>query len=315
MKVVLYLDPAIWQGRVVQLTSKYSQVTFVFAESKERIPNDCEVLITSHGFKPEDLEDKKRLKLILVPFTGINQLPLSYLNKRNITVCNTHVHASVVAERGLALGLALLGRVVELDERLRKGWHHVGDRTWVSLFGKRVGILGMGAIGQALYRLLQPFQIELITLRRYEPRLKPLGIQATYFDSVEDVCLYSDLIYNILPLTSKTERLLDAKLINRLHGKFLINIGRGPTIDEAALYRALRDGILRGGAFDVWYQYQDNEPSAFPFHELSNVVLSPHCAGMAEKSDALMMEDTLRNLERYLNGEPLDNVVRLEAEY
>lgn len=317
MKVVVYVKhwKDIWENGIQQFQGNHPNHSIDFVDTKDAIDRDVEVLISHYGFTPEELSFFPQLKLILVPFTGVNQLPTAYLKEKGIIVCNTHAHAFDVAERGLALTLALLGRVVELDNAFRAGWKGIGDTTWTSLNGKTVGILGMGAIGMELYKLLRPFQVKLITLRRHEARLKEHGIVAEYVDSIKDVCLAADVVYNILPLTPETTGVIDGNILKDMHHKFIVNIGRGLTIDEESLYVSLRDGILRGGAFDVWYQYGTDKPSRFPFNELSNVVISPHCAGISEESGYRTMEDTLRNLENYFNDLPLNNVVRLNVGY
>lgn len=315
MKVAILLNQDIWNVDIENLKKQYPDVTFSLVRTNDELSEDIEVLITSNGFTEEDLIDKTNLKLIMVPFSGINQLPIQYLQERGLTVCNTHVHAYEVAERGLALTLALLGRVVELDRQFRSGWDAVSNKQWVSLFNKKVGILGMGAIGQALYALLKPFNIQLVTLKRYQSLLQKKGIEACYVDTIEKVCLQSEIVINILPLTPDTRGIIDHKILKRMQNKFLVNIGRGPTIEEEALYVALKDGILRGGAFDVWYQYGEHEPSKYPIHELPNVVISPHCAGITETIIHRQMEATLRNLENYINQKPLENVVQLNVGY
>lgn len=317
MKIYIFTKhwQRIWMDGVRQFQDKHLTHSIQYIESKEELSSDVEVLITTYAFSPEELSQYPQLKVIMVPFTGVNQLPAEYLQERGIIVCNTHAHAFDVAERGLALTLSLLGRVVELDRTFRSGWMNVGDTTWTSLYGKTVGILGMGAIGIELYQLLRPFHVKLVTLRRYEERLKVKGIEAQFVDTMKEVCLLSDVLYNILPLTSETEGIIDGHILREMYGKFIVNIGRGHTIDEEALYTALKDGTLRGGAFDVWYQYGTEKPSNYPIYELPNVVISPHCAGVSEDSGYRTMADTLQNLENYMNGLPLNNVVSLDAGY
>ena len=90
-----------------------------------------------------------------------------------------------------------------------------------------------------------------------------------------------------------------------MNGKFLVNVGRGDAVDEEGLYEALKEGILRGAAIDVWYQYPKGgettaEPSKYPIHELPNVVLSPHLAGFTPQSARLNIEQTIENIRAFL---------------
>jgi phosphoglycerate dehydrogenase-like enzyme len=102
----------------------------------------------------------------------------------------------------------------------------------------------------------------------------------------------------------------------------LVNVGRGPIVDEAALYAALRDGTLYAAGLDVWYNYPADEaarahtpPSDYPFHELDNVVMSPHRAGSSVETEALRMVHLARLLNAAARGEPMPNRVDLEAGY
>jgi phosphoglycerate dehydrogenase-like enzyme len=130
-------------------------------------------------------------------------------------------------------------------------------------------------------------------------------------------------LFVCLPHTPDTDGLIGAAELALLPpGAILVNIARGPIVDEAALYRALRDGPLHAAGLDVWYQYPENEsarsrtqPSALPFHELDNVILSPHRAGHTAGAELLRIEHLTQLLNAAARGEPLPNPVDLEAGY
>lgn len=316
MNICVAVSPSmvgLWKNGMNEFQQCFPQVDICIVDHKDRIGPEVEVLIATMGLKPEDLEDKQQLQLLMVPFTGVNQLPLEFLNERGITLVNSHINAQYVAERGLALALALMGRVTELHEQFREGWNGMTDTSWTSLIRKKVGILGMGDIGRELALLLSPFHGEIVTLKRYEKRCD--GLQnITFVESMEDIFLKSDILFNILPLTEQTRGIINRELLKKLKGKYFVNIGRGPVVEEEALYDLLSTGVIKGAALDVWYQYHD-DPSRFPIHKLPNVVISPHCAGSSVECNPRNMEDTLENLENYLNGKGLRNVVKTSHGY
>jgi phosphoglycerate dehydrogenase-like enzyme len=109
--------------------------------------------------------------------------------------------------------------------------------------------------------------------------------------------------------------LIDARRLALMKGSaFLVNIARGAVVDEDAIYAALRDRVIGGAALDVWWQYPnaaepDRRPSRYPFHELPNVVMTPHCSGWTEGMVARRWAEVAGNINRFVRGEPLENVV------
>ena len=121
----------------------------------------------------------------------------------------------------------------------------------------------------------------------------------------------SEWIFVTLPMTAKTEKMIDAQKLAAVSGKVLINVGRGSVIDEEGLYYALKDGILKGAAIDVWYAYPPPGPpslvypSKYPFHELPNVILSPHVGGFTPQATQLNTDQVIENITAYLKtGRP-----------
>ncbi|HSV57100.1 MAG TPA: 2-hydroxyacid dehydrogenase, partial [Magnetospirillaceae bacterium] len=237
----------------------------------------------------EKYEAASRLRAVFVPFVGINHLPSDLLLERGVEVYNCHGNAFSVAERALAMTLAAFGRVIEFHNDLRAGrWHGfwVGkghEDFWHSLQGRSCAVLGMGAIGSAIARLLKAFDCPVTGYRRGH-----LSETPPYFDRVArdaaDAVRDAEVVFVALPLTAETEGLVSRELLAGMKGKFLVNVGRGAIVDEEGLYRSLADGILAGAAIDTWYTYpskgcETGAPSRFPIHELPNVVLSPHVAG------------------------------------
>jgi len=281
--------------------------------------NEVEILITSSITK-EELDKASNLTTIIFPYAGVNNPPLERIKEKNINLINTHAHAPIVALRAVTLGLALLGRVVELHKQLEKGIWRGFDATnnWIALLEKKVGMLGMGAIGLHIAKYLEPYNPHFVTLSRYKEKIVN-NHEWTFYDSVEEVCLNADIVFISLPLTKDTKGIIDKNILSKMQDKYLVNVGRGELIVEADFYDALKNNTLKGAAIDVWYQYPTKNsvtpPSKYPFHELPNVILSPHVAGMSDFTNKLVADEIFDNLSYYITHKRYKYVVNLDKEY
>ena len=259
---------------------------------------------------PSVFEAAVALKAVFVPFTGINHLPVPLLLERGVKAYNIHGQAASVAQCALAMTLAFYGRLVEYHNDLRNAkWHGfwVGkgaEDEWNSIFGRPCAIFGTGAIGIALARMLKAFDCPVTGYRR-----RPGEPLPPHFDRIETdlrkAVQDAELLFIALPLTPSTQGLFTKELLLSARGKFLVNVGRGPIVDEEGLYLALKDGVLKGAAIDTWYTYPQagattGAPSRFPIHELPNVILSPHVGGSTRDSLGAKVGDTLENIGEWL---------------
>jgi len=268
------------------------------------------------------LKAASALKLIQVHYTGVNHLPLGLLKKRGVRVMNTHGGSDWVAEKAVGLLLAFLGRVAEFHHDLKQErWHGfvIGaglEDSWTSVRGKTVGILGTGSVGLGCANLLKPFGCKLMGFRKSAIPLDPFEEISTDIDLV---LTNSDIVINTLPLTNETRGLLSSERLMEMGGKILINVGRGPVIDEEGLYRALSGNVLVGAALDTWYTYPEGRtigaPSRFPIHNLKNVLLSPHVGGFTKDALRANIDDSFDNLNAFLADGSLRSEVSLEEEY
>jgi phosphoglycerate dehydrogenase-like enzyme len=317
MKVVFYQKlNSLWKQKFEPVFSEFPDVQFVtnLEEAKGQLA-DADVLV---GGKPDRaaIEAAAKLAYIVVPFAGVNHLPLDLIHERGIRVSNSHGNAYFVAERTAAMILAYYGKIIEYhnDMRERAQWHGfwVGrglDDTWESVYGKSCVILGAGEIGKATAALLKPFGIRMTGYKR-----RPVDTPVEGFDEmvyeVDEALEKGEIIVIALPATEETKALIDRRRLSAMKGKFLVNVGRGSIVEEKALYEALESGLLKGAAIDCWYRYPEEgtvgEPSAYPIHRLDNVVLSPHAAGFTRQSTEKNIEHAALNLAGYLReGRPL----------
>jgi len=265
------------------------------------------------------------LKAVFVPFVGVNHLPADLLVERGVSVFNCHGNAESVAERALALTLAGFGRIVEFHNDLRaETWHGFWvnkgrEDFWHSIFRKRCTILGVGAIGEALARLLKAFDCPVTGYRRKSGAPAPAHFDEVTTD-LHAAVSGADIVFVALPLTDSTRGLVGAAELQAMRGAYLVNVGRGEVVDEAALYAALKDGTLSGAGIDVWYTYPKGgsvkgAPSRFPIHELPNVVLSPHVAGSTWEAVDINVRQTIDNVKRWVATGDAIHRVDLAASY
>lgn len=248
----------------------------------------------------EQLVKAKSLKDIFIPFTGQNGFDLDFVEKLGINIHITQIHAKFVAERALALALALLGNITYFDREMHDGrWgkRNFDDRvSWTSLFNKKIGIYGYGEIGRHIHNLVKHFSDEVYAYNRSRKH------DVTYVDSLDELVEKCEVIFIATPINEGTRGSINEDLLSKMTGKYLINIGRGAVVSEFGLYRALSTNTLAGYGSDVWYNYPEKgsneaKPSMYPIEEY-NVVMTPHCAGFADGAENLRYLDTLNQINR-----------------
>ena len=279
---------------------------------------EAEVLVSGR-VRSSNLDLLPNLKMIIVPYTGLNGLDLPAIESKGIKVLNTSAHSHFVAERALALILALRGNLVNFHNSMVKGnWsnRYEDDRlSWTSLFGKKVAIYGYGSIGQNVAALMKPFGVE-IGIIAYKKRSFE---GAENFESLEALCRWCDLLMITAPLNEHTEGSVNDSVLKEMDGKYIVNVGRGAVIEEEALYKRLSDGTLAGFASDVWFQYPNKQspdrfPSAYPIHELSNVIMTPHNAGFEVTSRQVRYGDVLDQIIEFARSESSSDKVESQGE-
>ena len=320
MKIVFYNRlNRLWVQRIEELRREFEHVDFVTDPDEVKSALGSANALVTGGISLELIQRAQGLEMIFVPFAGVDGLPLDYVKKRGVKISNAHGNAPYVAERGIAMALAFYGKVIDYHNDLRESrWHgfaaHRGIRdTWDSIRGKICAVIGAGEIGKQVAKLLNAFKCRVIGFKK-----RPVSETPEHFDEItlnlDEALQEGELIFICLPLTEQTKGMFSAELLAGLKGKFLVNLGRGGIVDEEGLYRALKDGILKGAGIDVWYGYpkegEDQRiPSKYPIHELPNVVLSPHVAGFTPQAATLNIEQTIDNIRAYLKtGRPVFEV-------
>jgi len=272
------------------------------------------------GWRPnkELLDASKKLKLFINPGAGVQHLLelFSEIQKeRDIVLVNGHGNAVFTAEHIIAMLLGAANQLFPHHELMKQGKWRSGDEVVKSIpiASLKIGLLGYGHVNREVHRLLVAFGPEIYVLRRHpQNSLKEHGLptQRIYNpEELDDFLTSVNVLIVALPLTEKSKGMIGEPELELLGRRgFLINAGRGPVVKEDALYHALKENKIAAAAIDVWYDYrpkQDAEgrkyPYSHPFHELDNILLSPHRA--ASPMDNLeRWDDVIENIKRCAAG-------------
>ena len=254
-----------------------------------------------------------RLRLIASFGTGVDHIDVNAAREKGITVTNTPgVLSEDTADVAMALILAVPRRIVQGDTKIRSGqwdgWSPTG-MLGHRINGKRLGIIGMGSIGQAIARRAKAFgmSIHYHNRKAVHPSTEA-ELEATYWENVEQMLPRVDIISVNCPSTTATHHLLNAHRLGLLSShSYLVNTGRGDVIDELALIDLLKQKKIAGAGLDVY----ENEPNVkSELFDLPNVVLLPHIGSATIEGRHAMGDKVIINIQTFLDGHtPPDRVV------
>lgn len=263
---------------------------------------------------PKILAAATRLRLVQVPWTGMDTFDFAAMRGFSVPVCNTHSNAGAVAELAVAIVLDLLKKLSYHDRKMRDGdWNRVQAPLSLKssmLSDARACVLGYGAIGSRIAALLHAFGTRVSAV---DPVAAPDDSVAEVFppERLPEAVADASVIVCTLPLTPATRGSLSSAFFAALPpGAVFVNMSRAPVVDEDALWDALRSGRLGGFGADVWWNApkrgeSQSYPSAkHPFWTLPNVLLSPHRAGFVDNS-LPHLDGAVENLANLATGRPL----------
>jgi phosphoglycerate dehydrogenase-like enzyme len=259
-----------------------------------------------------------RLRLYQVPGAGIDGIDRASLPPTAV-LCNCFGHEDAIAEYVMSILLARHVPFAAADRDLRQGkwtyWAGNPHALHSEMSGTTIGLLGFGHIGRAVAQRAKSFGMTVIVANRSPVAASGLIDRALGLDALEEFMGSADAIVVSLPLAKETRGLIGSRELAamRRHG-FIINVGRGPVIDEQALYQALAERRIGGAAIDTWYVYPQTigeitHPSRLAFNDLDNVVLTPHMSGWTHGTIRRRQQAMADNIARLQRGEPLVNVV------
>lgn len=265
--------------------------------------NDLDTLITT-SLTEEELMKLPKLRNIIVPKTGLDDIDESIVDNDFITILNSHNSAPYIAERALGLLMTLAGRIGVFDSRLKKGkWNIKGDsNTWTTLRNKKVGIYGYGHIGKEFEKMIRPFTSDLYTINRHKDYPSNLKL----LEDINELTKVCDIVLVAVPGNSSTENTIGANELANLDGGLLVNVGRGRVIHEKSLFEALESGKLLGYASDVWFKYPEESfelchPSSYELNKFENVVMTPHNAWNHDDKKGLGLEEMSKQVKSLIS--------------
>lgn len=262
------------------------------------------------------------LRLFHVPGAGFDGIDLAAVPAAAV-VCNCFGHEQAIAEYVFATLLRQAVPIEAADAGLRQGdwayWAGGPDaacNTHGELAGKTIGLVGYGHIGRAIAQRAQAFEMPVLVANRSPVKVAPPVGQGFPLPPPVTFWQAADIVVVSLPLTPETRGLVGAAAFAALRpSAVVINVGRGPVIDEVALFQALQTKRIAGAVIDTWYRYPKPSeagvrPATLPFHRLANVVMTPHMSGWTQGTIRRRQAAIAANISCCREGRPCTNVVR-----
>ena len=275
-------EPDLW-SRKEDLKAKLAEAKALVVRNRTQVTREL-------------IEAAPKLKVIARAGVGLDNIDVSAADENGVVVAAAlGINAVAVAEHTLGLAIALARSIVDRDKSTRAGeWNRAAGSE---ISNKSWGVLGFGATGRAVAKLLQGFGCDVLA---YDPFVESAdGVKLT---SLEDVVANSDILSIHLPATQETTGIINRTLLAKMkRSALLVNVGRGEVINEAELESALREGLIAGAALDVRVS---EPPKDNLFKELSNVILTPHIAGITKESQAAINRVLVSEIEAALTGSP-----------
>ena len=284
----IHREPDLWNKKE-ELKAKLKDATALVVRNRTQVTREI-------------IESAPKLRIIARAGVGLDNIDIKAADENGVVVAAAlGINARAVGEETLLLALALSRKLVELDKSTRAGeWNR---KAGSEITGKTWGLLGFGATARATAELLVGFRVKVIA---YDPFAKPdsaylNSINAT-MASLNEVIANSDVISIHLPATPETSNLLNSALFSAMKSSaIIVNVGRGEVINESDLEGALKNGVIAGAALDV---RAVEPPTDARFRDLSNVVLTPHIAGITHESQAAINRVLVSEIKNALAGQP-----------
>jgi lactate dehydrogenase-like 2-hydroxyacid dehydrogenase len=249
------------------------------------------------GLTPDELAAMPKVELICAMGAGYEGLPLEAARARGIALANgAGTNDDCVADHAFGLLIGIVRSIRMLDRLCREGVWRESIPQPPNVSGKRLGILGLGTIGQKIAKRAAGFDMEV----GYHNRKPREGVAHRYFDSLKALAGWADVLMIATPGGAGTRHLVDAGILDALGPQgFLVNISRGSVVDTEALAAALREGRIAGAGLDV-YESEPKRPE--PLIGLDNVLLTPHMAGWSPEATQASVDRFMANAEGHFAG-------------
>jgi phosphoglycerate dehydrogenase-like enzyme len=290
--------------------------TFIQLQNYDRVPeeiSDTDVFI-GWSLRPEQFADARKLRWIHSPAAAVHQLMYPELIKSSVALTNsTGIHGPVVAEHAIAVLLALAKRLPQaMQYQAKHEWSQ--DQLWHGspppreVSDSTVLIVGMGSIGREFAARAKALGMKILAIRE-NPAKGLEAADAVYSSSqIDEVLPQADYVLLCTPVTPATTGIMNAARLSKMKfDAYLINVARGPLIDEAALFDALQHRRIAGAALDVFND--EPLPANSPFWSLDNILITPHTAAVTDRLWERHYRLIVDNMKRFLAGQRLLNEV------
>lgn len=318
--LIIVADPNVapHRERFEALTPAGSDIRWHTRGVSNVVLRDADVFVGSR-FNADMARTAEKLRLIHVAGAGTDKIDFTSLPP-NVLVANTFHHGRSIAEYVVASAVMLRRGFLTQDRELR-------DNVWATpvynsaipqppLFGDaHIGFVGFGHIGLRSWNLLRTFGCTAAAVTGSGRVGADTGLRWTAgTDDLDRLLRECDVAVVSAPLNNHTEGMIGASQLRELGPEgVLINVGRGPLVQEQALYDALANRVIKSAAIDVWYHYptdgDDCAPSELPFAELPNILMTPHTSGITSDTFTGRIDEVAANISRLQRGEPLRNLV------
>lgn len=317
MKIVILEAESLGEDMVFTPFHKFGEVVIyprsTAAEVSQRT-QDADVIIANKvPICEETIRDAKNLKLVCVTATGINNLDGDYLKERGIAAYNVAGYSTDgVAQHTFALLFYVLEKLNYYDYYVKSGEYARGScfshfsQSFCELAGKTWGIIGLGAIGRRVAEIASVFGCKVICYsasgRKYESPYEQVEF--------EELLERSDFLSVHAPLNIHTENLMTLEAFRKMKkSAIFINVARGAIVNEQDLYTALTEGEIAGAALDVLVQEPMNpENPLLKIQDSNRLIITPHIAWAAKETRFRVVEEVVKNIERFMNGETKNRV-------
>jgi gluconate 2-dehydrogenase len=281
----------------------------------EALPHSHGMIGAGRTLGREQLESAKQLEVVSSISVGYDNYDVGYLTERGIMLTNTpDVLTESTADLGFSLIMSSARRVAELDAYTKAGnWKRSIEASHfgTDVYGKTLGIVGMGNIGAAVARRGRlGFNMPILYSgnSRKTALEQELGAQ---FRTLDQLLAESDFVCLVVPLSEKTQHMISTRELSLMKkSAILVNIARGPIVDEPALIKALQDGTIRGAGLDV---YEKEPLSESPLFALNNAVTLPHIGSATDETRQAMADRAYTNLRAALLGEKPQDLVNTQV--
>ena len=270
--------------------------------------------------KREWLTALSQLEMLIVPYTGLPKATRKMLLEvGHLRVHSLRYNSEATAEMAVALLLTAAKRLLPVDHAFRES-HWLRHEPHVGLSGESVLVLGYGSVGRRVADKLAALGMTVHAVCR-RPRPETASVPLLAPDTWREALPAARAVVVCLPLTEATTGMIgEMELAAMSPSCVVVNVGRGPVVDEAALYRALAERRIFGAGLDVWWRYPEagatiGAPSVYPFNELDNVVMSPHRASRLEDGEERRLLALADSLKAFAAGKPVPYPVDVRAGY